>query len=252
MRRTNSIGVINFLTQVTFSILPRSTQPAVWRELEAQIHEFGTYLALLVLLVSGTLGYILAFVSLQVGGQFQSLFIDHLPTFLGYACIEQVVPLLTAFLVIGRGLVASSADLASMRAEKEVDALEAQGVSPFPLLAGPRILALLITVPILTFVSLLGCLIGGWLGLRGLGVQSFVFFSTQFLDSGTEHAFFFLLAKALVSALVMGYIGSYFGLMSDEAARGEIGVAVKRTVTWSILAVTGVNLLFTVLAQFNQ
>ena len=79
---------------------------------------------------------------------------------------------ITAVLLAGRSASAFAAEIGSMKMNQEIDAMQVMGVDPFEALVLPRFLALLITIPLLTFVATLAGLFGGLMVLDGAGPRA--------------------------------------------------------------------------------
>ncbi|HEX2116041.1 MAG TPA: ABC transporter permease [Alphaproteobacteria bacterium] len=83
----------------------------------------------------------------------------------GILSLREVAPLLTAIMVAGRSGSAITAELGSMRMREEIDALRVMGLDPVNVLVLPRVLALILILPLLTFVASLATLLGAMLTL---------------------------------------------------------------------------------------
>jgi len=83
----------------------------------------------------------------------------------GILSLREVAPLLTAIMVAGRSGSAITAELGSMRMREEIDALRVMGLDPVNVLVLPRVLALILVLPLLTFVASLATLLGAMLTL---------------------------------------------------------------------------------------
>ena len=80
---------------------------------------------------------------------------------IGIAVLREFNILITAVLLAGRSASAFAAEIGSMKMNQEIDAMQVMGVDPFEALVFPRFLALLLTIPLLTFVATLAGLVGG-------------------------------------------------------------------------------------------
>ena len=83
---------------------------------------------------------------------------------IGVAVFREFAVVITAVLLAGRSASAFAAEIGSMRMNQEVDAMQVMGVNPFQALVVPRLAALVVMLPLLTFLGMLGGLFGG-LGL---------------------------------------------------------------------------------------
>jgi phospholipid/cholesterol/gamma-HCH transport system permease protein len=80
---------------------------------------------------------------------------------IGVAVLREFNIVITAVLLSGRSASAFAAEIGSMKMQQEIDAMQVMGVDPFEALVLPRFVALLITIPLLTFVATLAGLLGG-------------------------------------------------------------------------------------------
>lgn len=138
---------------------------------------------------------------------------------IGIAVLREFGIVITAVLLAGRSASAFAAELGAMKMNQEIDAMQVLGVDPFEALVFPRFGALLLSIPLLTFVSVLAGLFGGlvvtW-NVLGLGPA---FFLQRIVDNvGVAH-FWVGLSKAPVMAAVIAGIGCRQGM--------EVGVDVE-------------------------
>jgi phospholipid/cholesterol/gamma-HCH transport system permease protein len=146
-------------------------------------------------------------------------------------------------LLSGRSASAFAAELGSMKMQQEIDAMQVMGVDPFEALVLPRFVALLVTIPLLTFVATLAGLLGGlmvvWTTL-GLGPT---FFLQRIVDNvGVTH-FWVALSKAPVMAGVVAGIGCRQGLLVGGDVQ-SLGQRVTAAVVHAIFAVIMIDAAF--------
>jgi phospholipid/cholesterol/gamma-HCH transport system permease protein len=138
---------------------------------------------------------------------------------IGIAVLREFGIVITAVLLAGRSASAFAAELGSMKMNQEIDAMQVLGVDPFEALVFPRFGALLIAIPLLTFVAVLAGLFGGlvvvW-NVLGLGPS---FFLQRIVDNVGIENFWVGLSKAPIMAAVIAGIGCRQGL--------EVGVDVE-------------------------
>src|SRR5690606_16119353 len=147
------------LTLVTLvSLMPRPWRWR-WTALFAQMHQAGLNAVPIVALLNFLVGAVVAFLGATVLTQFgASIYTVDL---VAYAFMRELGVLLTAILLAGRTASAFTAQIGSMKVNEELDALQAQGLSPIELLVIPRLLALLVTLPLLTFIAIVSGIAGG-------------------------------------------------------------------------------------------
>lgn len=149
---------------------------------------------------------------------------------LGYlvstSLVRELGPVLTALMVTGRVVSAISAELGSMVVSEQIDAMRALGTDPDRKLVAPRILALIITLPLLTVIADLVGIIGGWVVSVVLyGVPSSMFINSVRDGISTDDIIGGVI-KPLVFAFLMGTIACHKGLKTEG---GTVGVGRSTT-----------------------
>ena len=131
---------------------------------------------------------------------------------IGIAVLREFNVLITALLLAGRSASSFAAEIGAMKMNQEIDAMQVLGVDPFDALVLPRFLALLLTIPLLTFIATLAGLAGGWLvAVTALDLNTSVFIQRLIDNVGITH-FWVGLSKAPVMAMVIAGIGCRQGL----------------------------------------
>ena len=143
--------------------------------------------------------------------------------------------LLAAILLAGRTASAFTAQIGSMKVNEELDALSVQGLSPIELLVVPRVLALLVMLPILTFIAIIAGMLGGaMVAVLTLDI-SFARFLGIVQEIPLRHILLGL-AKAPFFALVIALIGCLEGFKVHGSAQ-SVGEHTTSAVVQSIFAV---------------
>lgn len=160
---------------------------------------------------------------------------------------RELGPLIAGVIVTGRTGAAIAAEIGTMRITEEIDALQTMGVNPYRYLIVPRVLSLLVALPILTlFCDLVGILGGYLLGTVyfGLGSELYWKHTTQALlltDVLTG------LAKSLAFGGIIGIVGCYKGMQVKGGAEG-VGRATTAAVVVSILLIILADCFFAALS----
>jgi phospholipid/cholesterol/gamma-HCH transport system permease protein len=149
---------------------------------------------------------------------------------LGYlvstSLVRELGPVLTALMVTGRIVSAISAELGSMVVSEQIDAMRALGTDPDRKLVAPRILALVITLPLLTVIADVVGIIGGWaVSIILYGLPS-AMFTTSVRDGISTDDIIGGVVKPLVFGFLMGVIASHKGLKTEG---GTVGVGRSTT-----------------------
>jgi phospholipid/cholesterol/gamma-HCH transport system permease protein len=154
----------------------------------------------------------------------------------GIAVLREFNIVITAVLLAGRSASSFAAEIGSMKMNQEIDAMQVMGVDPFEALVLPRFMALLFTIPLLTFVATLAGLFGGMMvvwTVVGLGPS---FFLQRIVDDvGAQH-FWIGMSKAPVMAAVIAGIGCRQGLEVGGDVE-SLGRRVTAAVVHAIFAI---------------
>jgi len=162
---------------------------------------------------------------------------------IGISMMREFNIVITAVLLAGRSASSFAAEIGAMKMNQEIDAMKVMGVDPFEALVFPRFAALLITIPLLTFVATLAGLLGGivvtWSAL-GLGPA---FFLQRIVDNvGITH-FWIALSKAPVMAGVIAGIGCRQGMETGGDVE-SLGRRVTAAVVHAIFSIIMIDAVF--------
>jgi phospholipid/cholesterol/gamma-HCH transport system permease protein len=162
---------------------------------------------------------------------------DQLGYLVGVSLIRELGPTLTALMVTGRVVSAISAELGSMVVSEQIDAMRALGTDPIRKLVTPRIVALIITLPLLTLIADLVGIVGGltvstW--LYGLPSQMFI---SSVRDGINTDDIIGGIVKPLVFAFLMGTIACFKGLKTEGGTVGVGRSTTSSVVTASIIVI---------------
>lgn len=236
------LGFIGLALTTLIVILPR---PRRWR-LNALLHQIDhtglravPIVALLTFLVGAVVAFLGATVLADYGAAARTM------DLVAYGFMRELGVMLAAILLAGRTASAFTAEIGAMRVNEEIDALRVQGLDPTEMLVLPRMLALVLTLPLLTFVAVLSGLSGGaTVAILALDIPS-----TQILSiirSVPLQEFMLGMVKAPVFAVVIALIGCLEGFRVSSSAE-----SVGRHTTASVVqAISAVILLDAVAAMF--
>ncbi|PIP00755.1 hypothetical protein CJ014_01225 [Pleomorphomonas carboxyditropha] len=160
----------------------------------------------------------------------------------GVLTCRELGVLLTAIMIAGRSGAAYTAELGSMKMREEIDALKVLGLSPVEVLVLPRLLALIIALPILTLVSDLAALAGAWIvGLYYIGIPTDVFLDR--LKAALTVTYVLIgLAKAPFMAAIIGLIAAIEGMKVKGSAEslGEHTTAAVVKAIFMVVVTDGI------------
>jgi phospholipid/cholesterol/gamma-HCH transport system permease protein len=167
---------------------------------------------------------------------------------IGVGVCRELAPILASIMVAGRSGAAFTAQIGTMKLTEEIDAIAMLGLSPMQVLVLPRVLALMLALPLLVFVGDVAGILGGALvGAWQLDIPPGVFIRRVHAVLGTVQ-FAIGLAKAPVFALFIGLIACRMGILTERDAR-SIGNNTTSTVVQCIVWVLVLDAGFAVLFQ---
>jgi len=162
---------------------------------------------------------------------------------IGIAVLREFNVLITALLLAGRSASSFAAEIGAMKMNQEIDAMQVLGVDPFDALVFPRFAALLLTIPLLTFVATLAGLAGGMVvAVTTLGIGPDVFFQ-RLVDNVGPTSFWVGLSKAPVMAIVIAGIGCRQGMEVGGDVE-SLGRRVTAAVVHAIFAAILIDAIF--------
>jgi phospholipid/cholesterol/gamma-HCH transport system permease protein len=201
------------------------------------VYDTGITAIPIVALIAFLISVIIAYMSAQQLQRFGAeIFVVDLVTI---GVLRELGVLLTAIIVAGRSGSAFAAEIGAMKLNEEVDALKATGVDPYEVLAVPRVLGLIIALPLLTIISDAVGLTGGALLCRYLLDMPITQYLERVNDAIASTTFWVGIIKAPVFALLIAMTGVFRGLQVRDSSR-ELGrlttVAVVQAIFFVILA----------------
>ena len=205
-----------------------------WSLLVPQFYQIGTRSILVMMVVGGFVGMVLA---VETYSEFAAIGQElRLGGVINVSVVKQIGPVLAAIMLAGRIGGSVSAELGTMRVTEQLDALRVLGTDPVAYLVVPRVLACVVMIPILTVFSDLLGIFGGYLvTVRGYGVNSTAYweFSARFVAS---YDVFSGLFKSIFFGLAIGLISCYKGYYCRSGASG-VGRATTDAFVTSFLAI---------------
>ena len=214
-----------------------------FREIAFEINESGVKALPIIAITSFLIGLVVAYQSayqLKIYGA--NIFLVDM---LGISILRELAPLITAIVIAGRSGSAFTAQIGAMKITEELDAMRTMGFDPYVFLVMPRIIALMIVMPILIFVADIMGIIGGML-VANIDLQ---ITPTLFLDRFTTAVdvkhFFIGILKGPFFAFLIASIGIYRGLRVKDDTQ-SIGFNTTKSVVEAIFAVIVCDALFSI------
>ncbi|HEY4163284.1 MAG TPA: ABC transporter permease [Dongiaceae bacterium] len=231
----------------TFARLVARPQRLRWISVIHHIEQTGLNALPIVGMISFLVGVVLAFQGADQLARFGAqIFTINM---VGLSVLREMGILLTAIVVAGRSGSAFTAEIGAMQVNEEVDALRVIGLDPMEVLVAPRILALVIALPLLTFFA-------DMMGLLGGGVMSVLLVDVSFgqywrlLNNAVSlNTFAIGMVKAPVFAFLIALVGCFEGLRVTGSAE-SVGRLTTRAVVEGIFLVIIFDALFSTLFSY--
>ena len=200
----------------------------------------------IIILVNFLIGVVIAYVlGVEAQRYGASIFVAD---GIGLGVCRELSPILCSVLVAGRSGAAFTAQIGTMKVEEEIDAITTLGLSPVQVLVIPRLIALMLALPLLVFIGDLAGIGGGMLvGSFRLDIAPQVFIERVHAVLDTRHVLVGL-AKAPVFAVFIALIACRMGLMVARDAR-SIGENTTSTVVQCIVWAIVLDALFAIVLQ---
>jgi phospholipid/cholesterol/gamma-HCH transport system permease protein len=160
----------------------------------------------------------------------------YLPQAMALAVVLEFAPIGAGLIMAGRTGASLGAELGAMRLTEQIDALEVLGRSPMRFLVGPRVLACMLTMPLLTVFMAYLAIFAGFAGEALGGTMTWVLYETNTLQALTLHDVVPATLKTVVFGYLIGVTGCYNGMNASGGTEG-VGRAATRSVVLSILLV---------------
>lgn len=229
-----------FLGAVVYSLVHiiRHPKDLPLSSLSKNMYDAGVTAIPIVMLISFVIGAVLAYEGLIQLGKFGAkVFTVNL---VSYSMLREVGILLTSVVVAGRTSSAYAAAIGTMKLNEEIDALKILGLQPMQVLVIPRILALVILLPILVFISDIVGLLGGAIVCSYNLDMTVINFFEHLRHVVTPSVFWVGVAKAPVFGIIIGVVGCMQGFQAHLGA-ASVGDRTTRAVVTSIFLVIVLN-----------
>jgi phospholipid/cholesterol/gamma-HCH transport system permease protein len=237
---------LGFVGQVSMMLGRAMLTPRRWRptSIARHVYDTGVTAIPIVALIAFLIAVIVAYMGAQQLRKFGAdIFVVDLVT---VGILREMGVLLTAIIVAGRSGSSYAAEIGAMKLNEEVDALHATGVDPIEVLVLPRMLGLMIALPLLTVVADAVGLAGGALLCRFLLDMPFVQYIERTDEAIASFTFWAGIIKAPVFAILIATAGAFRGLQVRSSSR-ELGRLTTVAVVQAIFLVILFDALFAVL-----
>ncbi len=228
--------LIGFIGEIVKAIiyLIRNPRKLDFKEVLFYMDKSGADGVPIVMLICFLIGVILAFQGISQMMKFGlQIYIADL---VGLAIIRELGPLMVAMICIGRAGSAYAAELGTMNVAEEIDAMNTMGLKPTRFLVLPKILALVLVVPMLVLIGDICGIVGGVLITIAMSDISYIEYMNRTLQSLVPWNIGESLIKAVVFAFIIAGVGCFRGFEADKDAKG-VGSATTSSVVSGIFLV---------------
>lgn len=245
-----SILLLGFFGEIAVTLL-RAIGPRKhfqWRALINTIDKSGYRALPIIALLSFLIGVVLTYqMGLQLKAYGANIYIVNVT---GMAILREFAPLITAIILAGRTGSAFTAQIGTMKVNEEIDALTTMGLSPINRLVIPKLLGMMIAVPLLTVWA------SAW-GMMGAMLMSeinlnipFVDFINRFQESMTLRTYLIGLSKAPVFAMVIAMVGCFHGFRVTGSAE-SVGHRTTVSVVHAIFLIIVVDAIYSIIFSWQ-
>jgi phospholipid/cholesterol/gamma-HCH transport system permease protein len=232
-------GYFSFIGQLTIDLFAflRGKAQLRWKDFLFLLQSTGPKALLIVSLLSFLTGLIIAFIGVI---QLQKFAADiYVADLVGLAVTRELGAVMAGVIMAGRTGAAFAAQIGSMQVNEEVDALTSFGISPMQFLVVPRVLALVLMMPLLCACADFVAILGGMVVAVAISDVSFVQYFNQVEQAVGLNDLLAGIFKSGVFGLIIAVAGCYRGLNCgrDATAVGQAATsAVVTSITWIVIA----------------
>lgn len=248
-RLLQAVTALAFLGESTSAVfrLLFSPRSARWRALFASLQVDGFNALPITGLLTFLMGIVIAYQGAEQLRTFgANIFVVDL---VGISLVREIAPLVTAILVAGRSGSAYAAQIGTMKVTEELDAIQTLGITPMQLLVLPKVLALVVALPLLTvYADIVGVFGGMLIAWSQLGVN-FSEFLSRFEKAIALRHFVIGVGKAPVFAVIIALVGCYQGFQIRGGV-DDVGRHTTISVVQAIFLVIVFDAFFSVLLNW--
>jgi phospholipid/cholesterol/gamma-HCH transport system permease protein len=241
----STLGMLSFLGENAIALLRSLAQPRRirWRPILHNLQTAGFEALPITGLLSFLMGIVIAYQGAEQLRQFgANIYVVDL---VGLSMVRELSPMLTAIIVAGRSGSAYAAQIGTMKVTEEIDALRTIGVAPLELLVLPKVLALVVALPLLTFYTDVMGVLGGMIMARAQLDVSFGAFFDRLDEAISLTSFLIGIGKAPVFAIIIALVGCYQGFQVGGSA-DSVGRQTTLSVVQSVFLVIVTDSLFSI------
>ena len=238
-------GLLTFLGECAVALVRALAQPRRirWRPILYNVQTAGFEALPITGMLSFLLGIVIAY---QGAEQLRRVGANiYIADLVGLSMVRELSPLITAIIVAGRSGSAYTAQIGTMKVTEEIDALRTVGVAPMDQLVLPKMLALIVALPLLTVYTDVMGVLGGMIMARAQLDVSFFTFLDRLDDAVKLKSYLIGVGKAPVFAAIIALVGCYQGFQVSGSAE-SVGRQTTVSVVQSIFLVILSDALFSI------
>ena len=237
LRVKGSAGdMLDFIGQVFLSFSRMFTGKAIFRRSDFLVYmqQAGAEAILIVTIINLLIGLIIAFVgAVQLKMFGAEIYVADL---VGLGMVREMSPMMTAIIMAGRSGASYAAQLGTMMVNEEIDALITFGFDPIDFLVLPRLMALVLMMPLLTlYADFIGIIGGMTVGVGMLGI-SFEQYYEETISALSPLTFLLGIVKGTIYGFLVGFAGCYRGMQSGRSS-AAVGASTTSAVVTGIIMI---------------
>ena len=239
--------MLSFSGECALSVVALLTRRAKlrWRDFFAIVQECGPGALPIITLISFLVGLIIAFLGAVVLQRMAAeIYVSYI---VGYGILREMGALMVGIIMAGRTGAAFAAEIGSMKVSEEIDAFKTLGISPIEFIVLPRMMAILLMMPMLVlFADFIGVIGGYFVASMMLDISTHQFFSGMKEVVGLSD-FFLGIIKSIIFGAIIAFAGCLRGVQCGNSS-GAVGIAATSAVVTSITFIVISNALIDWLA----
>ncbi|MDF1655509.1 MAG: ABC transporter permease [Coxiellaceae bacterium] len=242
----NCFNFVTFFGELVVILLRQCKRPAKfnWQAIFVAIEQNGFYALPIVALLSFLIGVVLAYqMGLQLEMYDANIYIVDLS---GLAILREFAPLITAIIAAGRTSTAFTSQIGSMKINEEIDALQTMGIDPIERLVLPKVIGLIIALPLLTVWADMFGIFGSMVMAKNMLAVNYYDYLSRFHEVISTKTYVVGLVKAPVFAFVIAAVGCFQGFRVERSS-DSVGKMTTRSAVQSIFLIIILDAVFSII-----
>lgn len=215
----------------------------IWENIKnpSNIFESLYFIGVKSILVVLSTGFFMGLImGLQLGDALESIITgtsQYISGALSVSLLKELGPVFTSLIVVSRVCSSVTAHIGTMKVTEQIDALRTFGINPVGFLVTPRVIAGMISLPILGFMSILASMLGAWLMLSiGQEIPTAVFIEVAQLPLKIRYVFESVAKMVIIGGFILE-ISTFYGFQAQNGAAGVGEATIKSVVVSSFMVI---------------